>query len=337
VAHRQPGPLLHNASRPAGAPRSGLRDLNAQLLFTRDDLLPFLVLLICQTGMEPECVRGLRADCLVNPARGFVSVAYVKQRAPGSSHKTLCVADGGALHFPGGVIRLAQRLTQRGRDVLGSDALWVDIWDDGPRESFADRRKLDLVVARWMREHGLDTLRDRDGSPVRLDLRRLRKSFKSEWYLRTVGVLPDFTVGHSIPTAAEHYADIGAHQQLHETAVEQGLREALDAVLTAPVVLDDTGRRLDDVTATLPDAEVRTALSTDNDVWPASCRGFYDSPFARSRGSACPAAVCRRSAAVGLARSAATAGSWPLVAAVALARWRARTAALALPRSRSWS
>jgi hypothetical protein len=76
-----------------------------------------------------------------------------------------------------------------------------------------------------MRQHGLDELSDRDGSPVRLDLRRLQKSFKSDRYRRAPGVLPDFAVGHSVATAAEHYADIDAHRELHETAIEQGLRE----------------------------------------------------------------------------------------------------------------
>lgn len=219
-----------------------------------------------------------------------MSVAYVKQRSPGSSHKTLRVADGGALHFPGGVIRLAQRLTRLGRDLLGDDALWVDIWDDGPHASFAGRRGLDLLVTAWMRRHGMHQLRDRDGTLVRLDLRRLRKSFKSERYLRAAGVLPDFAVGHSVATAAEHYADIDAHRNLHETAVEHGLREVLNAGLGAPVVLDDTGRRLDDGDTAMPPAAVEAALSDQQDVWLASCRSFYDSPFARSKGAACPAA-----------------------------------------------
>lgn len=41
----------------------------------------FLILLICMTGLEPECAKRLQADCLTNPARGLVSVNYVKRRA----------------------------------------------------------------------------------------------------------------------------------------------------------------------------------------------------------------------------------------------------------------
>ncbi|MGW2160337.1 hypothetical protein [Nonomuraea sp. NPDC001699] len=98
----------------------GIRRLNSSLFLASADLVPFLVLLICQTGLEPEYVKKLDADCLVNPARGFISVAYVKKRARGGSHKTKRISDGGALHYPGGVLRLALRLTQSARDLTVS-------------------------------------------------------------------------------------------------------------------------------------------------------------------------------------------------------------------------
>jgi hypothetical protein len=108
--------------------------VNARPFLTRDDLLAFLVALICHTGLEPECAKGLRANCLTSPAKGYVSLAYLKRRAPGDERKTLRVADGGALHHPGGLLRLAQRLTQRGWGLLDSEALWVEAWDQGLHE-----------------------------------------------------------------------------------------------------------------------------------------------------------------------------------------------------------
>lgn len=94
IAHR--GPLTQaDRRRPGLRDRfhqlGGMRRLNSMLFLTAADLVPFHVLLICQTGLEPECIRGLRANCLVNPARGFVSIAYVKGRAHGQSHKTMRV------------------------------------------------------------------------------------------------------------------------------------------------------------------------------------------------------------------------------------------------------
>lgn len=259
---------------------------------TGHDLVPFLVLLICQTGMEPECVRRLRADCLINPARGFVSISYVKRRARGRSSKTIRVADGGGLHHPGGVIRLALRLTERGRRLSGTGLLWTNVGDKGVRASFAaPRRSMDRHARAWMTRYQSDALPGSGDDEVRLHLQRLRKTVKSRQYLRAAGVLEDFAVGHSRQVAARHYADIDAHRQLHEDAVEDGLREALDAALAPPVVLDDAGRRLDDGPGPLKPAYVRQALSGHSDVWLASCRDFYASPFAVTKGAGCPVAV----------------------------------------------
>lgn len=294
IANR--GPLTPAHQRRPGLRRKlwilgGIRALNGRLLVTYADLVPFLVLLICLTGLEPESAKALRADCLVNPARGFVGVAYVKNRSRGRSHKTMRVSDGGALHFPGGVLRLALRLTQRGREYVGTDRLWADVVDYGVRVSFATTRTMGLVMEAWMARHGLDTLTDRGGGPVRLDLRRLRKTYKSRRYLQSAGVLDDFADGHSKQVAAGHYANIDAHREIHDNAVEDGLREALDAALAAPVVLDDTGARLDDGAGRLEPDEVSAALGQQQDVWLASCRDFYASPYAIRKGAGCPVAV----------------------------------------------
>lgn len=269
----------------------GSRAINSHMFLTRDDVLAFLVALICHTGLEPECAKGLRADCLVSPAKGFVSVAYVKRRAGADAAKSLRVADGGALHHPGGLLRLAQRLTQRGRALLGSDALWVEAWDHGLHEPFHGPRSMERYATRFLARHGLSERVDRGGGPLRFDLRRLRKSHKSELYHRTAGILPDFAVGHSQETAASHYAGIDAHRELHERTIENGLTEALTAALPAPVVLDRDGQRLDGGDGTLTPDEVTVALSGANDVWLASCRDFYDSLFARTKTAGCPVAI----------------------------------------------
>lgn len=269
----------------------GVRHVNAHLFLTREDVLAFVIALICHTGLEPECAKGLRADCLVSPAKGYVSLAYVKKRAGGDAAKSVRVADGGALHHPGGLVRLALRLTQRGRTLLGSDALWVGAGDDGLCEPFRKQHSHTLQVDRFLRRHGLVGRTDRGGRPLLLDLRRLRKSYKSELYHRTAGVLPDFAVGHSQETAASHYADIPAHRELHERTIENGLTEALAVALPTPIVLDEDGHRLDSSEAHLTPDEVAAAMSGQSDVWLASCRDFYNSPFARTKKTGCPVAI----------------------------------------------
>jgi hypothetical protein len=58
----------------------------------------------------------------------------------------------------------------------------------------------------------------------------------------------------------------------------------LNTALVPPVVVNEDGHRLDDGSAVLPVDAVRAAMSEQDDVWLASCRNFYDSPFARSKG-----------------------------------------------------
>lgn len=287
------GPLSHEHRRirPVRIRPGGLVAFNAHLFLTTADLVPFIVLLICQTGLEPECAKGLQANCLINPARGFVSLAYVKKRARNASHKTIRVSDGGALHFPGGLIRLALRLTARGRQTADTEALWADARQDGVHTSFGTGGSFDRRCAEWTARHGLDKLTDRGGVPVRLDLRRLRKTYKSRQYLQAAGVLDDFTTGHSKQVAAAHYADIDAHRELHEQAIEAGLSQALEVALPPPVVADEQGRHLGDDAAVLTPEQVNAALSEQSDVFLASCTDFYASPFARRKGDGCPVAI----------------------------------------------
>ncbi len=287
------GPLTGRDSRSRYGPKihalGGIARVNQMLYLTFEDLVPLLAAVICVSGLEPECAKELRADCLASPARGFVSIRYIKRRARGRENKSMRVSDGGSLRHPGGLIRLALRLTQRGRDQIGSSALWVDVTRGTMAESFASRRLIWRHFAPWMRSHGLDQLTDRDGSPVRLHLVRLRKSWKSAQYLRAGGVIADFASGHTAEVAAGHYADIGAHRDIHEQAVEDGLRQAM-AVAQPPVVIDEHGTRLDDGQQELPPAQVQAALSGSSDVFLASCRDFYDTPFA-AKGKPCPVAM----------------------------------------------
>jgi hypothetical protein len=121
-----------------------------------------------------------------------------------------------------------------------------------------------------------------------------KHSVKSRHYLRTGGVLDDFATGHTKQVAASHYADIDAHRELHDHAVETGLRQALEVALPPPVLATGDGAPLsgpDGAAAPLTSAQAHAATSPDQDVFLASCTGFYDSPFARGNASGCPAAV----------------------------------------------
>ena len=119
------GPLTCDQRNRTIIKLGGIARLNEHLFSSYEDMTPFHVLLACQTGLEPECIRQLSAGCLVSPARSYVSIQYTKRRSHGRPPKSFRVHDTGNLRSPGGVIRLALRLTQRARDLSGSTALWI--------------------------------------------------------------------------------------------------------------------------------------------------------------------------------------------------------------------
>jgi hypothetical protein len=261
---------------------------HARFYLTIVDVIGFTILLSLSTGMEMECIFELKADCLKNRAKGFVDIAYFKRRAHGAEWKSLRVRDGG-LTTPGGLVRLAIRLTARARKRTGSDRLWV--WGSlmGLMQGVSSRGTISRY---FVREHGLV---DEYGAPLRLELSRLRKTYKAKWYAKTGGQLEDFARGHTVEVAADHYADIPALRPLHEATVVAALEDAMQvAELAAPRIIPPAeeariraGDDGDDFPAT-PGAEgIAAVLDGEQDVWLAGCASFHDSPFGRP-GEACP-------------------------------------------------
>lgn len=240
---------------------------------TAIDLAAFLTLLSLETGMEKECLIHLQADCLRNPTKGYVEIGYYKRRARGSEWKRLRVRDGSSA-TPGGLIRIAIALTERARQHIRSDRLWV-LWTiDGLRPASEEGRQgITAFIDRYQ-------LVDDDGAPLRLRLSGLRKTHKAEWYRRTNGQLEQFAVGHSIGVAARHYADIPALRHVHEQTLAAAFHDALDAALK-PRILTGVREAPGGQQQDLP------AGTTEQDVWLARCGGFYKSPFADT-GKPCP-------------------------------------------------
>lgn len=240
---------------------------------TAADVVPFLVLLALETGLEIECCKALTVDCLRNTTGGTVEVAYLKRRARGAEHKTIRVRDGGSA-TPGGLIRQVISLTAAARRHHPSESLWV-YYRAGALVS-GIRHPRERVDA-WTQAHAIV---DDKGRPLRLLLSALRKTHKALWYLKTEGRMARFAVGHTAEVAARHYADVPALRPLHE----QALADAFEAAVTgAPRIVLPT-----DEAQEQPERAVPTSLAdNEQDVWLASCSGFYVSPFGAA-GTPCP-------------------------------------------------
>ncbi len=288
IGHRHPlFKRLYALRRESGLPNDRLiHDLHGRRHLLAADLVPLIVLVSLDTGLEIEAIKGLRADCLKNPAGGYVEIEYCKRRARGAEWKRLRVRDGGS-STPGGLIRKVLQWTGPARGRLGADTLWAHYaWGRLTPRVLGMKEPL----ASWTRRHDI---RDEQGQPLRLNLTRLRKTHKAAWYRRTGGQLERFAVGHTTAVAANHYADIPALRHIHEVTIADAMGDALDVALRSCVLTPDeeAAIRVDPDHATgLPvsgAAAVTALFSGEQDVWLASCGGFYASPFG-TEGEACP-------------------------------------------------
>lgn len=243
---------------------------------TAADIVPFLVLLALETGLEIECCKTLKVDCLRNAAAGTVEIAYLKRRARGAEHKTIRVRDGGST-TPGGLIRRLIELTAAARRHRPSDSLWLYYrWGALSAGILHPRATIDA----WTARHGIT---DDDGRPLRLVLSSLRKTHKALWYLKSEGRMARFAVGHTAEVAARHYADVPALRPLHEATVAAALEDAL----AGPRIIADS----DEAGPEMPDGDGDPPISPDalsaQELWLASCQSFYASPFGEA-GAPCP-------------------------------------------------
>jgi hypothetical protein len=274
------------------AARQGLPELHKLLYPTEPDLAAIAILLALGTGLEPDSLRNLTAGCRKNPARGYVEVEYLKPRRHGHEWNRVRVRDGNAA-TPGGLLRLALRLTRRVRAHAGDreTALWVCYQPQNGRIARSGLQTHDRSgPAALVRRHGVT---DVGGQPLTVELRRLRKTYKAEFYQATGGQLPLLAQGHSRQVAAAHYADIPALRHVHEGAIADGLAEGLSEALQLRILSPAEEQALARDPQQAPDiaglepGQAGPLLAGELDLWLSACRDFTGSPFA-APGKPCP-------------------------------------------------
>ncbi|MFG2193420.1 hypothetical protein [Streptomyces sp. NPDC048639] len=261
----------------------------APLLYaTSRDVFALLLLFCLESGMEVEAARELTTGCIKNPNRGYVQVEYLKRRRHGQEWNTLRVRDGSP-NSPGGLLRLALRLTASVREITGSPALWQFRTKEGGLITGFSASAVTYMAQSFVSRHGIS-----DGvRPVELRMSRLRKTYKAAVYTVTGGRMSAFVQGHSPDVAAAHYADIPSLRDLHEQAVADGLQDALDEARAPSVLTPEVEAHLIQQPADATElvgispTEVGPLLSGESDLWLSSCRDFFDSPFG-TKGKACP-------------------------------------------------
>lgn len=257
-------------------------EVNGRFGLIASDLPPLMTAICLNCGMESEGCRWLTADCLRNPRDGKVEVHYKKNRNRSNPNQIKKVGDGG-LTSVGGLIRAILKVTTPARERLGSTALW-SYYNFGSLQSFA-RHQYDLI-GNWTESHDL---LDDDGSPLKLRLSRLRKTYKAALYRHAKGNLAVFAVGHSKAVAAKNYANIESLRPLHERTVADTFTDAVarcSPTVVTPIAEAHMRDRPIVSSTAVEGQELLEVIDGEHQVWLSSCRNFFDGPFA-PKGSAC--------------------------------------------------
>ena len=262
------------------------------------DLVPFLVLLMDDTGLPPECVHELRADCLVDrrPADGWTTMHYVKRRRAKDDRIYRHQVRTSREFAAGWVVELLLELTANARRDLGlapdEGPLFLARWGG---KVGSTRAHLPAVAA-WLKRNPI-AVDDKGGTLDKLVLSRIRKTSKAHDFVATGGNLRRIGKDHSVGTFVGRYAPVPALRERYEATATEGIQAALDAAVT-PRVLDAAAETLlstDPVgvatSLAITERQARDVASGAADAWVAGCLGVDVASHVGTPGFPCGAPV----------------------------------------------
>lgn len=270
--------------------RETLSRLHEGLFPTMEAVMAFRVLIGIETGICPEGIDGLGADCLEWVGGDQARISWFKARASGAeSH----VFPSRGPWSPGRLIERWLALSARARrHTPDGTALWLS-WDRAhvrvSRPGFSwDAR--DRFV-------GLHGLLDDAGAPLRLRFGAFRATYFARHDRHWNGALR-IDPNHSARVEGDHYLAQGRPSDPLEATIEAAQRDALRKAATAPLTLFDAAELaalVDDPEAValrlgMSASAAAEVLGGERDVFAAGCKDFYNSPHGHP-GAPCPSPV----------------------------------------------
>lgn len=245
------------------------------------DLVCLMILLLDATGLPPECVTALKANCLseLNPTSGQALLRYVKRRQTQDDSEQAIVVSTVGRYSPGYLVRRILQMTSPARRLAG----FKD--NEGPLFLARSRKAIRRVTLndRAMEAYGARNpvaVGDEGAMLERVHLSLIRKTVKARRWITTGGDLEATGGDHSVKTLIRHYVLIPHLHELHEQVAAEGISELFETA-TAPRLLDKAASRAfsDNPTgfAKSLGIELEQALDTAtdaNDVWVGGCLGI---------------------------------------------------------------
>lgn len=252
------------------------------------DCVPFLVALGDATGLPPECLHDLKANCLDtdDPEAKLAWLSYVKRRQHWNGEPSKIDVANCEPYSAGWIIRQLLRITAPARRDCSFGENEGPLFISRVGSRIAPTVINAKAVAAWYEKNRVPA--DKNGNNLeKLVLSRIRKSVKAKQYSDNKGRVARSVTDHTKAVFVRHYASIPLLMTRHEEATAAGLQQAHDeAVFPHVLVGQDADRLKTDPAGVAKEfcvtiEQVRRAVEDgSSDLWVAGCLSFENSPFA---------------------------------------------------------
>jgi hypothetical protein len=277
-------------SNQIGKRHRGLSELNQTLFPTREDLLPYLLLLGLKSGISPEGIAWLTRDSFTRIGQDRIRLQWTKNRSAGLEADTFPNKGQWSV---GSLVERVIKITERSERFATEEDkqyLWLGLSMHGNTINRADQ--WGLVANKFVKKHNL---RDSKGQLLNLDRRRLRKTFYAcldKKYQGAVNVISG--ANQSAQVAADHYLDANEETELISKTIEEAqmgmVNKAKQSLCTIIKDPDPDNIDIRDLLELSTDKATALLQTEQDDVFVAKCKDFYNSPYSE-KGKPCQAAV----------------------------------------------
>lgn len=297
---------------------SSLSCNNAFLSFyaSKEDLLPFLILLQIKTGLNLDSILSLKRNCIVGQGVSSNTQRIRYQKGRGTYETMERAFNSKGLFSPIGIIKAIMYVTERlvsqvnssdkemlfigaaPRQRIGVSALLGNsVKDTGQTTSYLinminriDEKKGNGLFSRW-------GLKDKDGNTLKYSSNKMRTTYLSQRYESTgsLAYVSNRSAKHhgknSLSTTANNYLTGDHTEHLHNEAIRNAQLSALNQCINPKVIATSNNNNDNDVSLIQAEAgmskkSASDVLSGKQDVFIAQCKDFYDSPFSK-KGTPC--------------------------------------------------
>jgi len=303
---------IKNKSRPEGPPL-GYQEAFLSFYPSREDIIPFVIMLQIKTGLNLDSILQLERDCIVGKgvSANYERVRYKKGRGSYEVMERSFNAKG--LFSPIGLINAVLYITDRLDNQVSSEDKNLLFLAVSPKSRGKDENVRALVGPNTNSYHATSYLvnminrvdvkrgnglfmqwglKDRNGNPLKYSSNINRTTYLQQRYKATgsLAYVSHRAAKHhgrnGLTTTANNYLTGEHTEHLHNESIRNAQLCALDQCMETKIIATSLSNKEDDIdliqSTTGTDRESATNVASGKqDVFIAQCKNFYDSPYSK--------------------------------------------------------